>query len=307
MAGPPGPKANVQPPVLISASRSLLGSIPATPLEVGAAAGVTHIQGRGAGVSDPLDWCDPGTVTIVDACGLADRDSFALVAGELRPSQSTFSANRVSLAERQASAQVNLERSQSYAIAYEMLYGVQTTAHGWGNPFLADMAKTVIITASAQPYNRALDRITSRWAELMLGERGLIHMGPSVARALLENYAIEERGTNLYDKAMEHQIIVDAAYSRAAIDGPAARDPLDQIEWIFMSPNIDIRLSPIEFLPATEAEVASAIDRATNVLSVRAYRVASYTWEQPAVGGTLPPVLAIPVDLCNTECIPAAS
>jgi hypothetical protein len=307
MATTPGPKAPVQPPAPLLPTRSLVAALPPVPLEDGAAAGVSHVEGRGTGAQGPLDWCSPGDVTITDACDVGDRTSFALVAGELRPSQSTFAGNRTSLDERQASARLNMERSQSYVIAQEILYGAATIANAWGNPYLTDPAATDVITTAPQPYNRAIDRITDVWADAMLGERGIIHMPPAVARVGVRDGYLVERGTQLVDVVMGHIIVTDAGYANATFDGESNEDDLHQIQWIFMSPNIDIRWTPIEFSPATVEEMNGAVVRSTNVLSVRAFRVVSYTWEQPAEGDTEPPVLAIPVDLCSPDCVPGAS
>lgn len=309
MAATPGPRAPVQPPTALPPARSLLTAVAPIPFEDGAAAGVSHVQGRGPGPFGPLDWCGPGNVAITDACGQGNRNSFLLVAGELRPSQSTFAAGRVSLEDRQGSARANLEYHKSYVIAKELLYGAATTAGSWGNPFLTD-SNVSIVSFAAQPVNGMFDRILDSWGDRMQGERGLIHMPPAVARAARRTYQLEDRGNQLVEPVSGFTSVVDAAYAGAALTS-AGEDPLDQVQWIFVSPNIDIRLSDVVVTPAGEGDLAFAIDRATNVLTVRAMQVVSYTYEQPA--GTLPnpalnpPVLAIPVDLCTADCIPGAS
>lgn len=309
MAATPGPRAPVAPPTAIAPARSLLTAIPPSALEPGAVAGVEHVQGRGAGPSGPLDWCGPGNVAITDACGVGVRNSFLLVAGELRPSQSTFAAGRVTLEERQNSARANLDLHKSYVIAKELLYGAASTAGSWGNPFLTD-SNVSIVSFAAQPVNGMFDRILDSWGDRMQGERGLVHMPPAVARAARRTYQLEDRGNQLVEPVSGFQVVCDAAYAGAALTS-GGEDPLDQIQWIFVSPNIDVRLSEIVVTPASESDMAWALDRAANVLTVRAMQVVSYTYEQPA--GALPnpalnpPVLAIPVDLCTADCFPGAS
>lgn len=312
MATTPGPKAPVAPPVALPPTRSLLQAItPVADLERGWEAGISHVEGRGAFVGAPQDWCSPDTLSITDACDQANRTSFVLYAGELRPNQSTFGGR--GLQERLDSARVNLEYHQSFALARELMYGTVTVAESWGNPYLTDPAALQVVTLGAQPYMRAIDRITKRWAMLMAGERGLIHASPSVAGALLFTQRIVERGGQLFDAVMGHQVVVDAGYAGATNAGAGAADPattfdpLGQVEWVFMSPNIDIRLSPITFIPGSEAEMFAAVDRAANKLTVIAYRTVSYTYETPAGSGTVPPVLGVPVDLCSPDCIPGAS
>lgn len=309
MVATPGPRAPVQPPVILPPLRSLLTAIPPTTLEDGAAAGIAHVQGRGLGVQGPYDWCGPGSISITDACGVGNRNSFLIAAGELRPSQSTFAAGRYEFADRLASAQVNLETHRSYVIAKELLYGAATTAGSWGNPFLTDSNVTPV-TLAAQPVHGMFDRILDAWGDRLQGERGLIHMPPAIARAGVRTQQLVERGNQLVEPVSGFQVVTDAAYANAAMSS-ATEDPLSQVSWIFVSPNIDIRLSQIVFTPASEADMNWALDRASNILTVRAMQVVSYTYEQPA--GTLPnnagnpPVLAIPVDLCTADCIPGAS
>lgn len=282
-------------------------------MERGVEAGVSHIEGRGPFPSGPLDWCSPGTITIAAGCERGDRTSFLVAAGELRPNLSTFAFNRMSLQERQDSAQLNLTLHESFVVARELMYGSASTANGWGNPFLTDPNHLQVVTTALQPYRTALDRITRRWDILMHGERGLIHVSPSIARTLVNQFVVEQRGTNLYDTVMGHQLVVDSGYAGADPDGAGladpstAFDPYGQAEWIFMSPNIDIRQSGVQIIPADEAEMNMSIDRATNSLQVLAFRSVSYTYELPITGGTVPPVLGIPVDLCSADCIPGAS
>lgn len=307
MATTPGPKAPVAPPVALPPTRSLLQALPPVGVEEGAFAGVSHVEGRGPFVQGPFDWCTTQSITITAGCELAERTSFNLIAGELRPSLSTFAANRSSLDERQASARLNLELHESFVIARELLYGSATVANGWGNPYLTDPAALRVITMAAQPYHVALDRITKRWATDMAGERGLIHASPSVARMLIRTMQVVERGNQLFDAAMGHQLVVDAGYAGANNVNPDGADPLGQVEWIFMSPNIDIRVSPIAYLPATVEEMRFAVAREANTLTVLAVQTVSYTYETPITNGTVPAVLGVPVDLCMPDCIPGAS
>lgn len=281
-------------------------------MEPRAEVGVSHVMGRGA-LPFAYDFCNPAAVSITDACAAGYRQAFVVLAGELRPNESTFAANRTNLPARQDSARVNLEYHESFVIARELMYGTASVANGWANPYLFDPAHLQIITTAPQPYHVALDRLTDRWAMLMGGERGLIHAPPAVARSLLGGYMVDERGNLLYDRAMGHQVVVDAGYAGADPDGAGladpttAFDPFRQIQWLVMSPNIDIRVSPVEFLPATEADMSMSINRAANTLVVVAYHAVSYTYETPAGSATVPPVLAIPVDLCTPDCIPGAS
>ena len=309
MAADPGPRAPRSAPVALPPARSLLTSVGSiTDNEAGI--GVSHVQGRAAALGQPVDWCSPGTISIVDACGQANRNGFLIVAGELRPSQSTFAANRVTFGERQQSARQNLELHKSYVIARELLYGAATQAGGWGNPYLTD-ANLSVVSLAAQPVNQALDRITDLWGDRMQGERGLIHMGPAVARALLRTYQVEERGGQLVDRATGNQLVVDAAYANASNLGSASEDPLSQVQWIFMTPNMNIYETEVQVFPATEEDATFAINRLANTITVFASEVVTYTYEQPA--GTLPnlpgnpPVLGIPVDLCTADCLPGQS
>lgn len=312
MASNTGPMEPVSPPAPLPPSRSLLQALP--PISMGPrGAGVAHVEGRAPFPLGPLDWCAPATVSIAPGCEHGQRTSFAVVAGELRANQSTFAFNRITLEERQASAQLNLELHESFVVARELMYGTASVANGWGNPYLTDPANLQIVTTALQPYRTALDRITKRWAILMHGERGLIHVSPSVARTLVNQFVVEQRGANLYDTVMGHQLVIDAGYAGADPDGATladpstAFDPYGQAEWIFMSPNIDIRESGITLLPSTPDEMAYAVDRANNNLQVVASRVFSYTYELPITGGSVPPVLGIPVDLCSADCIPGSS
>lgn len=310
MAPSPGPKAPVAPPDVLPPSRSLLTAIPPLPANRAGdwEGGYAHEEGRGLGASEPAPWCNTADLDVDDACRSADREAFVLYAPELRPSQSTYAANRTTLAERQRSALANLERTQSFQMAREVLYGLVAQAESWTMPWLTDPTNLDVLTTAAQPYHVALDRLTDVWAVRMEGERGIIHMPPAVARTLLRDGAIEERGNSLYDQALGHLIVVDAGYAGAHPDGPSASDPLDQIQWIFISPNIDIRMSEVTYLPATEDDQRLAINRTSNVLTVVAQRLASYTWERTDDDPTEPlAVLGVPVDLCQSDCVSGAS
>lgn len=304
MATTPGPKTPVDAPAVLLPTQTLLGALGTSDSPTGWEAGVSHVSGRGTG-GFATDWCDPNTVSFDEHCCIVSETAFVIGAPELRGSQTVMDGR--TLAERQDSARLNLDKGRSFAIALELMYGTLSVANGYGNPYLTDPARLDILTLAAQPYTVALDRITDAWADEMLGERGLIHMPPAVARTGLYLGWIERRGTNLYDAAMGHQIVVDAAYNRSHPDGLAARDPLGQVQWIYMSPNIDIRLGPVQVMPADDAAMRMSVNRASNSLMVWAQQMAVYSYELPCSDDTAPPTYAVPVDLCNENCTVGAS
>jgi len=305
MATTPGPKTPVGAPAPLLPSRSLLQALGTLDSPLGWEAGVIHVQGRAVGAG-LLDWCSPGSIgAVAEHCCVGSETAFIVWAPELRGSQSLMDGR--TLLERQDSARLNLERTQSFVIARELMYGAFSVAGAYGNPYLTDPANMDVITTAPQPYHVAFDRITDLWAETMLGERGILHVPPAVARVGIEEGFIVERGTQLVDAGLGNLVVTDAAYARAHPDGLAARDPLSQIQWIFMSPNIDVRLGDVVVLPADEAEMRQSVNRATNSLVVQAQRFASYTYEEHCASDATLQVLSIPVDLCNRDCIFGAS
>jgi hypothetical protein len=284
----------VDPPDLIAPAFTLLSQIPAVPFPDEKDVGTRHVSGRG-GTVQTLDPANEGTYAVVDlACGIVDSVSFVVRVPELRPGQSTW-ANWRTDEERDALVADALNRAQSFAVARELLYGTLATAAGWPNPFLNKAP--VVLTATAQKPPHALDWLTNAWhagvtgtVGAILAEGGIIHAAPDVIRALMRNTgSVELRGTRFVEKVQGHQVVTDAGYIGANRTGPGSIDPAAQTVWMFMSPNIAIRQGGTYMTRSRNPQA--------NTETVWAERLFHYTYETPVSGGSIPPVLAIPVDL----------
>lgn len=288
----------VEPPPPLMPSTSLLTGLPPITDDSRWERGIRHMSGRGLGPYAPDDPGTPTDVTVTDlACTLTESVSLVLVAPELRPGQSMW-ANARSYDDRVASARLNMERGQSFVIARELMYGTVATAKTWPTPFLRKAP--IAVTATAQKPATALSWLLDTWqaghtaapaVRGMLGERGVIHAAPAVLRALATRGGyVEQRGNQFVEIAMGFPIVTDAGYIGANNTSLATVDSIATTQWMFLSPNVQIRLSPMRAVPAT-------VNWKANTETVWVDRVANYTWEIPATGDTALSVLAIPVDL----------
>jgi hypothetical protein len=284
----------VDPPDVVAAQFTLLSQVPPVAFPDEKQAGTRHVSGRGgtAAIVDPASAPDMVVTDLV--CGEVDSVSFIIRVPELRPGQSTWAQWRT-MDERDTLVRQALDRARSFLISRELLYGTLATAAGWTNPFLNKAP--VVLTATAQKPVHALDWITNAWhagsvvpSGPMLSEAGIIYAPPDVTRALMRNTgAVEMRGTRFVEKVEGHQVVTDPGFIGANRTGPGSVDAAAQTAWMFMGPTLTIRLGT----PYT----ARGLDWAHNKETVWVEQLAHYTYEEPAPGGTTPPVLAIPVDL----------
>lgn len=288
----------VEPPPPLLPTTSLLTGLPPITDDSRWERGVRHIAGRGPGPFAPDDPGTPTDVTITDlVCATTESVSLALVAGELRPAQSMWGGVR-SYEERVASARLNMERGRSFVVARELMYGTVATAKTWPTPFLRKSPTAV--TASAQKPRTALNWLVDTWqaghtaspaAVGMLGERGIVHAPPAVLRALtVPGGPVERVGQRFVDMVTGFQIVTDAGYIGANNTGLGSVDSIAMTQWMFLTPNVEIRLSAMEATPET-------VNWRANTQTVWIDQVVNYTWEIPATAGGALTVLAIPVDL----------
>jgi hypothetical protein len=191
-----------------------------------------------------------------------------------------------------------MERGRSFVLARELMYGTVASAHTWPTPFLRK--SPVVVTAAAQKPQTALDWLLDTWqaghtaapaAVGMLGERGIVHAPPSVLRALATRVGpVEKVGQTYVETTMGFPIVTDAGYIGANNTGVGSVDSIATTQWMFLSPNVQIRLSPMQATPET-------VNWRANTSTVWIDQVVNYTWEIPAAAGGALTVLAIPVDL----------
>lgn len=176
----------------------------------------------------------------------------------------------------QGRARRALEASQSHQIAAEMWTGAITKAQADtpSSPFLADSST---ITGSAQITDLRDVALLEAWgAACSQGQRLMIHMSPYLFLRYVEaaGDAVQPAG-NLIVTALGNLVVTDSGYPGT---GPDGEDP-DSVEWAYVSTLVQVRLDTVEMLPRslTDArDLASAVNRADNTITVWAQRLAAY-------------------------------
>lgn len=176
-------------------------------------------------------------------------------------------------------AERNILASEAYLLEQELM----SDTLGLGNPAILSptVAKTTVTTSALAPWH-ALAQVEQAAAQLLIGERVLIHMRPHILIELASASLIRREG-NVWLTPMDSIVVPGRGYPGT---GPTGQPVVDGSEWIYATGRVQIRRGPIEFLPDREEADGenpngvpkSAINRQTNDIAVAAQRIVSVSF-----------------------------
>lgn len=222
---------------------------------------------RVSGVTDP---CDPDAMTVTDA-NVPDEvegEPFVVWAGDRC---STFGFSEQDFTGR---VERQLLACESYQIAQELWKGTQAKASGWPNRYLASEASDVL-TSAAEDVLDALACLEQGLAQCACGQQGMIHATRQVVTHWMANTLVRREG-NLLLTAMDTIVVADAGYDGSSPLGAAAANGSI---WAYATGPVVVRRGPIEYIPVGGDWRTATATSTTNVVELRAERMASATWD----------------------------
>lgn len=170
---------------------------------------------------------------------------------------------------------------QSFEIAYELWTGAVASTLGEGTPpggsawfTNADVATQV--TSAAVAPTVALSCVEQYLADVLRGQRGMVHMTPGMLTQLFAAGAVYKDG-KLWVTANGHVVVADAGYPGFG----EGDESVTAAQWIVGTDMVQVRLGPIEVLPS---EFAAAVDRSVNTVRFYAQRPSLVQWDAFAAG-----------------------
>ena len=183
----------------------------------------------------------------------------------------------------QARARRQLEATQSFQIARELWTGAITkgsAAPGDESPYLAD-DNTEVVGESPESPRLAIARLEAMAMRCMRGGRVMLHMSPMVFAMVTQEARspyIQLTG-NVATTALGNILVTDAGYTGQQ---PDSVGDVDQSEWIYATPPVQVRMDAVEVLPGSlddARNMAMALDRPVNTATVWAQRLVLYQLE----------------------------
>jgi hypothetical protein len=185
----------------------------------------------------------------------------------------TCSAMGADLAEHQQRAQGLLDAATPKLLEYELWNGLLTKAAGYQNLYLEQATGVDAYTATSVV--EAIAICESYLSQMSYGGRGMIHM-PAWVSAYLPAGGMRREG-NLILTIRDTIVLPGAGYGHypASQSGPPVA-PTGSFN-IYATGITDVRTGPI--IPWPEGDVNLALNRATNTVDTRAYRMACASWD----------------------------
>lgn len=286
--------------------------VPRPPLYGVLAPGLLEVVDNGVRWSDGVEFnpeaCAGGGVLRVRDCsvivdnvetsdheGLSVADPFALVHAE---DCSTSTHRPRDLAGR---ARRGLAASESFWLAQALWDGYDLDGGGAEQEQrpLADLAADTV-TSGPVSVTIGLARLERALGSCGRGRRGLIHVTSDVLELAISLGAVVRNGSGsgaVYMTAMGHLVVADAGYSGNGPNG----EPADDSQWGYATSAIRVRLGAVATIPSNlddQEQFAFALDHELNTVTVMAWRLALYEWDEcchlaaefdvpaPLIGGT---------------------
>lgn len=170
-----------------------------------------------------------------------------------------------------------LTATESFQLAAEVWDGTITQAEGLENRWLAETGASsdTVNSSPADPVD-ALACIEAGLAHYLKGQQGMVHVTTQLHTHLV-NATVVTREGQVWTTPNGHIVVADAGYSGA---GPGGT-PATTSQWMYGTPIIQVRLGPVVTTPESLAgaqQLASAMDRAVNDITVVAGRLAGFQW-----------------------------
>lgn len=162
-------------------------------------------------------------------------------------------------------ARRQLIATQSNYIAHELQYGTLRDAQSLENVALVDGTE---ITGSTLSAAHALAVAELKVGQAYGGRRAMIHVDPLVLTLLMADHLLTQSGT-AWTTPMGNLVVADSGYG-----------PEDTEHFLYVTLLVQIRLGEIIIVPGdSEMARAAATDRATNLTTVIAERLALVTFD----------------------------
>lgn len=133
------------------------------------------------------------------------------------------------------------------------------------------------VTSGPTDLVRALACVEQGMAHYLNGGQGMIHLTNSLLVHLVAAQVLTRQG-NVWTSPAGHIVVADAGYTGSGPNGVAADA---DSQWIYGTPVIQVRLSPVEVIPGdiTQARaLGEALDNSVNTIRVYAGRAAAFQW-----------------------------
>lgn len=266
-------RAPVQAPTARPPAYGLIAAAPVVEDATLRWVGGWEFQPEGCGVGGRDSIACEGNVGVMehtDRPGIIDGDPIWIWSGD---NCSTFGS-----AERDwmGRARRQLAAIESYELANELWEGTITIADTLVNRYLAGPVSDILTGAAATPV-AALGCIEGGLAEYLHGAQGMVHVTPQLLTHLVSAQVVTRVG-NLWVTPTGHIVVADAGYTGS---GPDSSGPTSSSQWIYGTPIIQVRLGPVQTIPgdlASARELAAAMNRGINDVTVLAGRVAGFQW-----------------------------
>lgn len=185
---------------------------------------------------------------------------------------STFSLSSAdNLNEARATVRRRLAAMESHDVERELWTGAAAQAAGWDNRFLASHDADVVTEAGAVTPTVALGCLTQYLAETAGGAQGVIHAQPLVVTQWAAADLLYRSGTSILTVARDDLVVSGGGYPGTDPNGnPAVTGDV----WAYATDLITVRLGEVQVYGGD----AETIDRANNVVDIRAERLAIASW-----------------------------
>lgn len=227
-----------------------------------------------------LDYCSGAEMSIPNGPSVEEFVPFVVWAGD---KCGTFGATE---RDWQGRAQRLLRSVESYWIAREFWRGDLAQEGDGSTPYptrylaAPDDADIDIVTGVGDPapLADAFACLEQGMGDCAQGARGTIHCTLQVASLAFAARIIERQGKDLVT-GLGTLVIADAGYDGS---GPGDEPPAEGSQWMYGTGPVDVRVGTVETNPDSLMEarqLASATDRELNNIEVRAWRLASASWD----------------------------
>jgi len=230
--------------------------------------------------------CDPsGAEPVICATSTAEVDGGdgpAVIAGQPVWLWAEDSCSTFGFMSRDWNGRVRraLDAKQSYDLARELWEGVASQIGGLGNMYLS-APDANIVTSGAFAVAKGVGCLEAALATGLAGRPGLIHITPQALMHLVTMNAVRfDSGT--WRTPLGTAVIADAGYSGA---GPG-NEPAGDTQWAYATPMIRVHLAEVIVRPSStddREQLAAAMNIGTNLITVRAGRLAQLVWASECV------------------------
>lgn len=221
------------------------------------------------GILDPCQANQTKTVTL--GTGYVEVEPFVIWTGD------SCSSMGGGARDWKGRAQRKLDACQSNQIEEELWRGTLARERGWENKFLTrddGIHSSDVVALDASP-TQALACLEQALAECNCGQQGMIHATPQIITEWIALRLVTREGNRLLTY-LGTVVVPGSGYDGSGPHPTTPVAPSSGRIWAYATGMVQIRLGPVSIVPGTESE---AMNRSTNTITVRAERIAAYSWD----------------------------